>query len=356
MISYGIGKTGEKILTHTENDSDSISINQEVQSKRISHALLRGEVTEDVQELQYRTYKIDREAKEYDYFSPFLAKKRDKMDSKFVTYENSDNHEVITIQPNMPRIESVYDGLVQIGNKNGGRGKSLDYLITIKRDFFPRFRLEEYTKKLVVKKSDDERRHILDFYVSIYPNDMDFKSKGFVSEIKKIKDDGIRSDVMMFDTVHFVTSHAYNKEDMLEYEYKYPKLIEVVEFDGHYVVRFSAVIVKNGNDLTRQYYSKTMDEKYKNHTRKEVEFNPFEINKKETFICEVCGKEIVYDTEAIDGMNATIGRDINNEVQSESNVTEYFDIQMTEQTYGKRMCKECLEKYLEEIERNLKNE
>ena len=39
-----------------------------------------------------------------------------------------------------------------------------------------------------------------------------------------------------------------------------PLFAEIVEIDGHYVIRFKSRILKNGIDLTDQYYSKTMDE------------------------------------------------------------------------------------------------
>ena len=65
----------------------------------LSKALLRGELTEEVKQLRYRNYRVDREAKKYKYFAPTLAlKKKDGQDNKFISYDKSDGLEVITIQ------------------------------------------------------------------------------------------------------------------------------------------------------------------------------------------------------------------------------------------------------------------
>ena len=348
-LIYGMGETEKNILHYTTSDADGIVINQEVHSKRVSKDLLKGIVSQEVEELRYRTYKVDREAKTYEYFSPTLAKKRDKMDTKFVTYENEDKLPIITIQPNQPRVQTVNEALEQVGK----RGKSVDYWIEIERDFMCRYRLEEYTKRLVVKELIKDQTVILDFYVSKYPNDKDFKSKGFVREIEKIKDEGMKSDVLDFDRVKFTTLHAYKVDDMLLYIFDKIYFQKVVEFDGHYIVRFKAHIFCNGTDLTDEYYSKTMDEKYQTHAPKESSINLNGNNVTEIYRCEECGKEIIYDTELINSLPIKPIVDDGEESEEEETnqddgVTNYLDIQMVEQTIGKRLCNECLKKYLKE--------
>ena len=77
-------KSTEDIVFHQSGlDGDSgTSIIKQVQDKRVSEALLKGEITQEVQELRYRTYKVDKESKTYEYYSPTLALKNDKQNNK----------------------------------------------------------------------------------------------------------------------------------------------------------------------------------------------------------------------------------------------------------------------------------
>ena len=99
---WGLKSADEIVFQSSENNTPGSTIIQEVSDKRVSKALLKGEVTQEVEELRYRTYRVDREAKNYEYIAPTLAFRKEKEkkdnDSKFITYENSENLEIITIQ------------------------------------------------------------------------------------------------------------------------------------------------------------------------------------------------------------------------------------------------------------------
>ncbi len=345
-LFYGMKATEDKVLHQTDNSiGGGTSIIKEVDDARVSKALLKGEITQEVEELRYRTYKVDKESKEFEYFAPTLAMKRDKQDTKFLKYDDRDGLELITVQPNDIFVESVSETLEQVG----GRGKRSEHRIKIKRNFTPRYKIEEYITRLDVKKLDD-KHVILDMYVSKYPNDKDFKSKGFVREIEKIRDEKIKSDILDYEEISFLTSHAYKMDDMVKFVFKNVRFREIVEFDGHYIIRFKASVQEDVIDLTKIYYSKTMDEKYKNKEKKEVILNFSDYIVSNVYKCEECGKEVVLDNELIDRLNAYEGRDITQEKIDDENpqVLEFMDMQISEQTFGKRLCSECLKKYLKE--------
>ena len=215
-LFYGMKTTEDAVFHQTGiNSSDGSSIIKEVEDKRVSKALLKGEITQEVQELRYRTYLVDKESQEYEYYAPTLAIKNDNQDTKFLKYDDSDGLELITVQPNDFMVETVGETLEQVG----GRGKRTEYRIKIKRDFVPRYKIEEYITRLDVKKLDDTHV-ILDMYVSMYPNDKDFKSKGFVTEIKKIRDEKIKSDILDYEEISFITKHAYKIQDMVKFIFK----------------------------------------------------------------------------------------------------------------------------------------
>ena len=362
---YGMSAADKAIMT-SSNDNENIVINKEVKDERVSKALLRGELTQEVQELRYRTYKVDRESKTFEYFSPTLAKKKELNDTKFIKFENSDNLELVTIQPNNFNVGTINDALKDIDiNKvetfeskieneteisvNVGQFKQpKSYNIEIIRNEYaiPRYYLEEYTKRLVVRKFSPKTKFMLDFYVSKYPNIMDLKSKGFIREIERIKNEGWKSDIIDFSGVHFITLHAYQLDDMIEFKFKYPVFQEIIEFDGHYIIRFKATIAKQ-YDTMNDFYSKTMDEKYKKKQAKEVINNINGGQEYKIYVCEECGKEIIYDTDEINYRPITQARDINEETNEyNEQMSEYFDIQIAEQTTGKKLCRKCFSEWL----------
>lgn len=343
---YGMKSTEDKMFHQTGlTNSTGSSIIKEVDNQRVSKALLKGEVTQQVEELRYRTYKVDKESKGFEYYAPTLALKKDKQDTKFMKYDNSDGLELITIQPNDILVETVGETLEQVG----GRGKRTQHRIKIKRNFVPRYKIEEYITRLDVKKLD-ESHVILDIYVSKYPNDKDFKSKGFVREIEKIRDEKIKSDILDYEEISFITHHAYKLNDMIKFVFKNIWFREVREFDGHYILKFKASLKQDTLDLTKKYFSKTMEEKYKNKEKKKVVLNLFDYNQIQVYQCQECGKEIILDNELIDQINVYQGRDITEENFENENpqVLEFMDMQISEQTFGKRLCSDCLKKYLKD--------
>lgn len=358
-LMFGL-KAADDAILHSDNSAmEGVSHIKEVDENRVSKALLKGEITHAVEELRYRTYKVDKEAKQYEYYAPTLAFKRDKQDSKFVKYENADKLEVITIQPN---IEYDNDNLSNIP-VNEGDVCELYKIIKLKKEhvikiyregFYPRYRIEEYTTRLVVRKADDTHA-ILDFYVSQYPNEHDYKSKGFIKELEKIRDNRIKSDVIDISRVGFVTSHAYKLDNMLEFEFDNLFFREIVQYDGCLIIRFKARITKNGVDLTDKFYCKSMDEKYKNKVKKNTVYDIDGDPETRVYKCEKCGKEIIYDPTAIDKVAIEKPREIDEEATNTNNVTEYMDVQIMEQTYGVILCAECLKKFLQNNNLNTNN-
>lgn len=360
---YGLKDTNDTVFTQAGIDNSvGTEIQQQVTENRVSKDLLKGEVTQQVEELRYRTYKVDRESKQFEYFSPTKAIRFDKQDSKFVKYDNSDKLELITIQPNHANTANIYDGTKDVDFLNAklvdGQGNvSINlghfdvenkYNIEIERDFMPRFKLETYTTRLVVKKLDDEDNMILDFYVSKYPQEKDMKSIYFIKEVEKLMSGYKQSDITSMIRVSFVTSHAYGLNDMIEFRFDHIYYKGILEYDGHYILKFKAHAYVNGKDQTDEFYSKSMDEKYCNNEKKEVVLDAFSGgNEYKTFVCAECGKTVEYDTEAIDNMQASLGRDItDDDISDDNGVMSYMDLQISEQTFGKKLCGDCLKKYL----------
>lgn len=337
-LILGMKKTEDETLHQSGMSLDEGStINQQVSDHSVAKALLRGELTQEVIELRYRTYAVAREASHYNYFSPTLAKRKGINDFKYLKIANDDNRDVITVQENKIQVETVTDSLLRIGDDGKFVDRQKEYNIVFKRDNQPRFKIEDYTKKIVVKKGDDEYTAIIDVYVSKYPDDKIITSKPFVREIERIIDTGVRSDMFDFKSIQFETFKAYRLDDMINFEFGDPQLVKIFEFDGDYVITFMMNIIDGGTDKAAEFYDEKMAKKYENKEKKEtcITFDPNMLIR--TYKCADCGKEVTYDARALDSMNAT-------DYATDGSTTEFLDYEMAEATFGRMLCKDCMEK------------
>ena len=87
-----------------------------------------------------------------------------------------------------------------------------------------------------------------------------------------------------------------------------------------------------------------MANKYKNKSKKEVVHNLTPNAEDKVYICDECGKEVRYCPQDMDNLDPSYN-------PTDSNVTEFFDLQVSESTFGKKLCKKCLERHLNELEK-----
>ncbi|MCD8206592.1 MAG: hypothetical protein LUD72_01500 [Bacteroidales bacterium] len=382
-LAFGMEKGGELTASLQDLDSDGAdsTIDKHVTSNRVSEALLRGEVTQEVEDLRYRTYKVDRESKNFEYVAPTLAvkKKGDKdsekkvvtakkakdllmsegKDNKFITYYNPDGLDIITIQPNFPDTGDIANVLTTVCDKGaeinedgdfskedskkvlGALMKANEYTIKVEREYVPRFCIEEFCTRLAVFRIDEKKAR-LDFYVSMYHNPHQFSSRPFLSEVRKVYEKGLWSSILDIKRVFFTSYHAYGVHDLMEFDFSHIKYKGISEYDGSYIISFAARMDKGGEDLTKQYYSERMEKKYANKEKKDTNTIDFMgAVPKQTYVCEICGKVVEYDTDEMDCIPIIEPRYADEEREDITVATEYMDMQIMEQTTGKRICKDC---------------
>lgn len=362
-IGLALGmKSADEQLMHNDNVADDINsgIHQQQSDHRVAHHLLKGEVTQEVQELTWRTIMVERESKNHEYYSPYkTVKKQNKSDSRKLKIYNEEAYQILTLQENKAIGDNVIQALQKVDasnistNENGevvqniGRlEKNHNYTLKLERNgtFTPRYYIEEYTKKLVcLVVNENKNNYILDFYVTKYPNDREWKSKGFVREVEYIKS-GRRSDITDIKALEFITSHAYNFNDGVTFKFNKLQFKNVIEYDGDYILRFSAEVVINGKDFFDEDQCESMKKKYEENAPKEtaINVNPYDLKDIRVYRCSICGKEVFYNQRDIDALASS-------EESTGNGVTEYMDMETSEQTFGKMICKECLEKHKAEL-------
>ena len=98
--------------------------------------------------------------------------------------------------------------------------------------------------------------------MSIYPDEYDRTSRMFLSELKRVIKNPRISDMIEISGVGFTTYKSIGVKDFHQYQYKITGFDKVVEFNGHYVIKFKADVIVNGEYLLEKYRLKELDEKY----------------------------------------------------------------------------------------------
>ena len=357
MLWYGLiygMKSTEDMFFHQSGVSldGGTTINQPVSEHSVSKALLRGELTQEVLELRYRTYTVSQEAKTYNYYSPKLAKKKNINDYKYIedSILNDKEYEIITIQENHIDVENVTDALNRMDDTYIFTEKPDTYRIKIERDnnLIPRFKIENFITKIVVKKViDDENSAILDLYVSKYPDKKKKLSNMFIMEMENVKNYSGNTDILDIERLYFETYNAYHMPDMIRFEFNKFKFLEVLEFGGAYIIRAAANIVDKGTDLTEEFYEPVMAHKYETKEKKNTTINYDPNSTIKTYVCADCGKVVTYNTKTIDEI------EISDDSQN-TNALEYIDYEVSQYDFGRMLCKDCMLKAQMELYKLIK--
>ena len=151
-----------------------------------------------------------------------------------------------------------------------------DTNLEISRSFVPRFEIEKFAKKIVIRKFGREYRSFIDIYLPTEASQFGKIDAILISNLYTIyKERNFKMDITEFDNIAFFTDHAWNSDDFCKYEYINPKLVDVNIFDGSFVLTFVATVVVEGEDLSAKYRTKELDEKYEQKAAKDGPTNLF---------------------------------------------------------------------------------
>lgn len=274
----------------TQESEDGTTAEQQQETNNVYQNLLKGEVTQAVKELRYEMYQAERNSYDYKYSGGGSCEKIGTVDAKNV--DISDGEKVFLIQANrenpstLDDFEIVRDGGLNYTNdekRDYGERLIHSYKLNIKRDFLPRYKIEEFCYQLVVKQKGTD--YILDFYMPFYKDPYNKRLNMFIKEIEKIKNGDIKNDIIDCMRVSFVTDNAYGAINLKEFSFGDLKFKEISEYGGCYIIRFIGKIMKNGIDLTDEFYDEIADRKNRNHEMREgatLNLNDY-INKEDDF-------------------------------------------------------------------------
>ena len=276
-LFMGLRSADEKITVGGKlGADDGTTITQQKESKSLYEALLKGEITQEVIEARHEMYYAERRSHDYIYNGGGRAAKKNDVFNYDGYVENSDGHRIQIVQDNKQDMANYEDYGIDINYnetdnvygtiKNEDVAKK-EYTIKILRSFIPKFRLEEYATKVVVKICDDKR--IVDLYFSKYPIEFNRLSRMFVNAMTAIYMGDVRSELLEIDGLSFVTKNAYGADDLIRYSYNNFEFRDIIEFDGSYVLRFLCDVVEEGTDLIEEFYDEATEQKSREHAPRE---------------------------------------------------------------------------------------
>lgn len=291
-FSQKIESLDSNIGTVTEKDAGTLM-----------HSLKNNIITTEIKELRWRTYKIiqacdDLTAEIVGYDDDGMPivkthKRNKKQGLKKVNQDSFDNYQLEMVVDNSEIVSSgneafnnenitVFDEAILNKDAKGdvisathGEITGSEYFAThksdtpiiIERKDLPSFFIENFTKKLHIRKINETDK-LLEFYVSKYPDEYNRTSRLFISELKKVIDYGKKSTLLDILCVSFITYKTIGVDDFLEYKYGIKSFDKIIEYNGHYVIKFKGNVIVNGNNILEDRRVVKLDEKYNNKEKK----------------------------------------------------------------------------------------
>ncbi len=389
-------------------DGHELTVNRQAETNRVAKALLQGEQTQAVKELAYRTALVEEESKDFEYLSESLALRyEDKYyNVKKANFDDSDNRKVLFVQQNRISDLSILNSIKEIGmcvnmndnasneevlnqlseefdkskttvEENGNKKDVYDLgkinpklkgesLIKVTTNTVARFQIAEKIQQIVVKEGEEEGKVYLDIYFNKYPLRYEWTSKPFVKELERIIFKGFRSSILDINGISFITSKANGVKDNLKFGFLVDRYVSGGEYEGWYMLKFEAKIAIDGEDIMAPLYCESMAEKYRTKAKKDyvMHLSPHTFNR--SYVCEECGKIVELnmddilnmktDETNINDLESTSATDLdeNGEFHTSSNVLSYYDMEIIEQTFGKKLCNDCFRKLANQMSNNTK--
>jgi len=243
--------------------------------------LKQGVITQQVQELRWRMYKVLEESQKhkskvvgYDEDGFMITEQVKIGDGDLgkgtltkVKMDEYDDYPLELLVNN----DQITISMLEATNDTTEKPERV---ISCARELRAKFEIEDYTKKMHVRTISDTEK-LLEFYVSIYPDEYNRKSRFFLSEIGKAVKNPRMCDFLDITNVMFVSYNTVGVQDLMEFDYKVTGFDKIVEFGGYHVIKFKVEVIKNGESLTDKFKegAEELIEKYKNNEKKDNGFN-----------------------------------------------------------------------------------
>ena len=261
-------------------DGDDQEISHRLEINSVYNDLLREKKTQEVLETIDMSYRVAREANQYDVtlvgdlgddsvgsekeLSAIAVKKVAMKYDKHPEVFNEKTYHITLIQDNK-KIQKVNnfsmtaEDLKEAINTNGG-----DYvsLIDIKYNgFTPRFALQNFVTKVVVRETKAGKVK-LDLYLPTEAGQFTKTDAILIAELHRIMDNNLKkTDFLDIQAISFTTDKAFGAEDYIWYNFAFLKFKKISIFDGSFVLTFE-VGGTQSVDIVEEHKTDSLTKKY----------------------------------------------------------------------------------------------
>ena len=279
-LFFGLKAADDIVEGQVHGGGDGTEINQQVKPGGVFADMLEQKVTKEVEEMRDKYYRVLREADKYKPGDSLKIVYDDKGEMSFVgsvekktkedfmkhapVYETPDT-QLFVIQENKHYAkktnfeEWVPEGLYDY-----------DTTIDIERDFIPRFEIEKFVKRVVVRKGTSEDHSFVDLYLPAEASQFGKIDAILISNLYTIYNEkNFRSDIIDFDKIKWNADNAWNcSGDAFYFEYDDPRPVDINIFDGNFVITFDCHIIAEKQDLAKKYETDDLTKKYEEEAPK----------------------------------------------------------------------------------------
>lgn len=277
LFFLGLRGGDDAIFGVKTSASDADSIIEKQIGGGVFKDLLEQKVTQEVEELRDKHYRVFRESDKFDtttivpdidddgnvlgFTAPRLSK---KTLNDFIAHSpvyNEENFKIITIQDNKHIQKKSSIDSVTIPNG------IYDYAttLTVERDgFTPRFEIDKFVKKMVVRTFEEENgRAFVDLYLPNEASQFGKIDAILISNLATMfETKNYKSDITDFTKFEWVSDKAWGVCDVCLFSFTDIKLVDIEVFDGNFVLIFDCKIENNGLYIPEKFKTKSLDEKY----------------------------------------------------------------------------------------------
>lgn len=276
-LLYGLRSADQTISSQVNGEDEEINHKLELPGN-VYDDLLQEKETQRVQETRDALYRVYREADKYEVrlggmktdgenfddeesILTAVAVKKSGVDKLRKPVYETDGYKVVIVQDS-----KEYDNDIITKEKEAQTGEAIDDLSTLmfdvkyKQGITPRFHIERYIQKVVIKENKDGKQRF-NLYFSQYARQFVKRDSLFISELSKLFSGAKRnSDILEIESLSFVTDKAYGIDSLHRITLTDINYIDICVFDGSFVLEFDCV--KTDDDIVAKYKTKSLDEKY----------------------------------------------------------------------------------------------
>lgn len=288
-LFYGM-KSADDLMQTQASDGDSIIVQQQIGGGGVFADMLEQKLTKEVEEIRDKHYRVLKEADKYSardmaleeveiinesgqpetvlVFSGNVKKKTKEDFMKHASvFEKEGNYLLRVIQDN-----KQYEKQSSFNNVYIPTGLyDYDVLLTIERNgIIPRFEIEKFVKKIVVRNKIGTDRAEVDLYLPSEAGQFSKTDAILISNLfAMFESKNLKSDITDFCGIQWNCDKAWNADDLCLFKYDDVKPLEINVFDGNFVITFDCHIVEDGTDITEKFKTKDLDEKYEKKATKQ---------------------------------------------------------------------------------------